>query len=48
MLFRSVSVNHEAVVQDLIMDGNLGEEVLHNWDVTFDLATGRVWMAPPS
>jgi hypothetical protein len=47
-LTEGVSVNHEAVVQDLIMDGNLGEEVLHNWDVTFDLATGRVWMAPPS
>jgi hypothetical protein len=47
-LTEGVTVDHEAVVQDLIMDGNLGEEVLHHWDVTFDLATGQVWMAPPS
>jgi hypothetical protein len=47
-LTEGVSVDHDAVVQDLIMDGNLGEEVLHHWDVTLDLVTGQVWMAPLS
>jgi hypothetical protein len=47
-LTEGVSIDHDAVVLDLIMDGNLGEDVLHNWDVTFNLATGQVWMAPPS
>ena len=43
-----VAVDHDAAVLDLIMDGNLGEDVLRHWDVTFDLVTGQVWMAPPS
>ncbi|HTZ71625.1 MAG TPA: aspartyl protease family protein, partial [Acetobacteraceae bacterium] len=47
-LANGVTVDHDAVVQDLIMDGNIGEEVLGHWDVTFDLATGQVWMAPPT
>jgi hypothetical protein len=30
----------------LTMDGNIGTRLMINWDVTFDLANGRAWMAP--
>lgn len=29
----------------LIMDGNIGTRFLINWNVTFDLAKGRAWIA---
>jgi aspartyl protease len=32
--------------RDLIMDGNLGSQVLRNWIVTFDLPHGRAWFSP--
>jgi hypothetical protein len=32
--------------RDLIMDGNLGSQVLRNWIVTFDLPHGRAWLLP--
>jgi hypothetical protein len=32
--------------RDLIMDGNLGSQVLQNWIVTFDLPHGRAWFSP--
>jgi len=32
--------------RDLIIDGNLGSQVLRNWIVTFDLPHGRAWISP--
>ena len=32
------------VVKDLILDGNLGRDVLRRWQVTLDLANGRGWI----
>jgi Aspartyl protease len=31
--------------RDLIMDGNLGSQVLRNWIVTFDLPHARAWLS---
>ncbi|WP_211564610.1 retropepsin-like aspartic protease [Gluconobacter kondonii] len=33
-----------AVVRDLILDGDLGRDVLRHWVVTVDLATGHGWI----
>ena len=33
-----------AVVRDLILDGDLGREVLRHWLVTLDLTTSRGWI----
>ncbi|MGI4730200.1 MAG: hypothetical protein ACRYFW_00450 [Janthinobacterium lividum] len=33
------------IVKDLILDGNLGRDVLRHWRVTLDLANGRGWVA---
>ena len=33
-------------VSDLIMDGDIGESVLRDWDVTLDLAADRAWIQP--
>ena len=33
-------------VSDLIMDGDIGESVLRDWDLTLDLAAGRAWIQP--
>ena len=41
-----ISVEGPARVRDLIMDGNIGQHFLRNWNLTLDLAAGRVWMAP--
>lgn len=32
------------VVKDLILDGNLGRDVLRHWQVTLNLANGRGWI----
>ena len=32
------------IVRDLILDGNLGRDVLRRWQVTLDLANGRGWI----
>jgi len=34
------------LVEDLIIDGNIGEPVLKTWIVTLDLAGERAWIAP--
>ena len=31
---------------DLIMDGNIGEAFLKDWNLTLDLARGQAWLAP--
>ena len=41
-----IPVRGAASVSDLIMDGDVGESVLAEWDVTFDLARGRAWFRP--
>jgi hypothetical protein len=41
-----IQVYGTARTGNLIMDGNLGEQFFSKWRVTFDLKTGRVWVAP--
>lgn len=31
-------------MRDLILDGDLGRDVLRHWFVTLDLATGQGWI----
>jgi hypothetical protein len=40
-----ILVEDTALVQDLILDGNIGAPVLERWIVTVDLARGRLWVA---
>ncbi|MGI4730189.1 MAG: aspartyl protease family protein [Janthinobacterium lividum] len=40
----SMAVSGPVVVKDLILDGNLGRNVLSHWLVTLDLAAGRGWI----
>ena len=41
---RGVAFAGPVMVKDLILDGNLGREVLRHWRVTLDLASGRGWI----
>ncbi len=41
-----IPVQGQARVSSLIMDGDIGAAVLGGWDLTFDLAGGRVWFRP--
>jgi hypothetical protein len=41
-----IRVSGAARVLDLIMDGNIGNRVLRDYNLTLDLAQGRAWMAP--
>ena len=41
-----IPVRGPALVGNLIMDGDIGESVLGQWDVTLDLAKGRTWFRP--
>lgn len=41
-----VPLRSPALVQDLILDGNIGLQVLARWRVTLDLAHQRLWIAP--
>lgn len=38
-----IPVRGPAAIGDLIMDGDVGQSVLGQWDVTLDLARGRAW-----
>jgi hypothetical protein len=40
----SIAISGPVVVKDLILDGNLGRDVLRHWLVTLDLANGRGWI----
>ena len=39
-------VQDQAVVRDLILDGDIGRGFLDHWDLTLDLAQGKAWLAP--
>jgi len=41
-----ISVTGDARTRDLIMDGNISNRFLGDWNLTLDLARGRAWMAP--
>jgi hypothetical protein len=41
-----VPLQGSAYVQDLIYDGNIGSPILRHRIVTFDMANGRMWIAP--
>lgn len=43
-----IPIAESARVRDLIMDGNIGQRVLKNWNLTLDLAAGKAWLAPAS
>ena len=45
-LVGGIPVRGPALVRDLIMDGDVGQRVLGQWDVTLDLANGRSWFRP--
>jgi hypothetical protein len=45
-LVGGTQVQGDALVQDLILDGNIGTPVLQGWAVTLDLAEERAWIAP--
>ncbi len=45
-LVGGVPVHGPARVGDLILDGDIGADILNGWDVTFDLTSGRVWFHP--
>ncbi len=34
------------VFPDMIMDGNIGTQLLNDWDITLDLKAGRAWLRP--
>jgi hypothetical protein len=41
---KGTQLGGQAVVRDLIMDGDLGRGALKDWDVTLDLTHGRGWI----
>ena len=41
-------ISGKAGIEDMILDGNIGEPVLKTWIVTLDLANERAWIAPAS
>jgi hypothetical protein len=41
-----IAVSGNTRTRDLIMDGNIGNQFLKNWNLTLDLVQGRVWLAP--
>ncbi len=45
-LVGGIPVQGPALVKRLIMDGDVGQDVLGRWDVTLDLTHGRAWFQP--
>jgi hypothetical protein len=45
-LANGIAVSGAVRTRDLIMDGNIGNHFLKNWNLTLDLARGRAWLAP--
>jgi len=45
-LLGGIAVSGSTRTRDLIMDGNIGNQFLRNWNLTLDLARGRAWLAP--
>ena len=43
---QGLHISGPVMVKDLILDGNLGREVLRHWEITVDLADGRGWIKP--
>lgn len=41
-----ITLAGDAVVSDLIMDGNIGSSFLDHWDLTLDLKAEKGWLAP--
>jgi len=46
MLSGGILVSGNTRTRDLIMDGNISNQFLRNWNLTLDLVNGRVWLAP--
>jgi hypothetical protein len=46
MVAGGVPLHTRTLVQDLIIDGNIGAPVLKTWVVTLDLGRQRAWIAP--
>lgn len=46
MLTNGVHVSGTARTPDLIMDGNISNQFLKDWNLTLDLAHGRAWFVP--
>jgi len=40
-----IDVDSHVLVNDMIMDGNLGQPFMSQYILTFDLAHGRLWVA---
>lgn len=45
-LTQGIEVSGTARTPDLIMDGNISNQFLKDWNLTLDLAHGRAWLAP--
>lgn len=46
-LARGVTLDGKArVFPGMIMDGNIGTQLLNEWDITLDLKNGRAWLNP--
>lgn len=45
-LVGDIAVSGPTRTRDLIMDGNISNAFLRDWNLTLDLAKGRVWLAP--
>lgn len=41
-----VPVDSPVLLADMILDGNLGQPFMSRYVITFDLAAGRLWLAP--
>jgi hypothetical protein len=44
VLVPGVHLTGQALVKDLILNGDIGHSFLKDWDLTLDLARGRAWI----